>query len=633
VYLKIKKIIMTTNDRYLNVQFHLLSTEVNITSISRLSGVKHAIKQELSNTLSHVDAPQLQLYTNSNKDQLINTWDSLNSLPQEYFTEGGCCVVIFITPARELSKNDHSTSSHSTFSLTATGMERKRQKTDWQVSTLGQLLYDPNSALFELNSEYLAKTGLPSQKLILYCRPTFHEQFKFLQNRVIDDGVLGWILGPPGTGKSTTALAFASTLDRNTWVITWIHLDRADYPVCVRLEGDSKKSREIYDSNIEELFDILEEVDKSKQHIVFIDGYTLNGRKHIDVQQACYSWLKKDREKRRLVLVCSMSSRFKAKPEKDMMLNLKEFFVYSWMEEEYLEAVRHPDFFNHIKTALDADLPIDSSPEDLVRSKFYFAGASARWMFLFSTNDVIQETDESVFKVSDIIPYIKGTTGDLSDNVRNRLFSSILAQNGIFRRKTSIISRFAAVMLAIKAGPELIRHLAEVTRKNSNPSMDGWMLEMWFFASLRHGGIKLSNKNGTEFQIQAESDIETLDVTSFPTLPENNGVWFKPSKWNQGGFDAIFLEKGKGLVKFVQVTGGDSHSFKIEFFYSFLLALGQSPQSFEVTDVEIFFIVDHKKRSFKLEKPSVLGLLNDFGWEYGKELEKVKVVFIKGWCD
>jgi hypothetical protein len=34
--------------------------------------------------------------------------------------------------------------------------------------------------------------------------------------------------------------------------------------------GRFKKSLEIYDNNIEELFDIVEEVDKSKQHMVFI---------------------------------------------------------------------------------------------------------------------------------------------------------------------------------------------------------------------------------------------------------------------------------------------------------------------------------------------------------------------------
>ena len=518
--------------------------------------------------------------------------------------------------------------------ITAADKERKRRRTEWEVSTLAQLSYDPSSTLFQLDSNYLAKTGLATQKLVLYCRTTFHDQFKFLRERVINNGVLGWILGPPGTGKSTTTLAFASTLERNNWIITWIHLDRADYPVCVRLEGDSKKSREIYDINIDELFDILEEVDESKQHIVFIDGYTLNGDKHIDIQKACYSWLKKDREKRRLVVVCSMSSRYKAKMEKDMMLNLEKFDVYSWKEEEYLLAVRNDEFFKHVKSALDADLPIKSPREDLVRSKLYFAGASARWMFLFATQAVIEQTDESVASVDDIFPYIKGTVGDRSNNVVNRLFSSSFAEDDMFHRKNSIVSRFAGVMLAIKAGPDLIRRLAEATKLDGNPSMDGWMLEMWFFACLRHGGVKLFNSSDEEFQTWPESKVKTLDINSFPTIPENNGVWFKPSKWNQGGFDAIFLEKGKGLVRFVQVTGGDTHSFKIEYFYSFLLALCQSPQSFEITCLEIVFVVGQKKRStFNVAKPSVPGMLKDFGWKFGEELDKVKIVFIKGWCD
>ena len=189
-------------------------------------------------------------------------------------------------------------------------------------------------------------------------------------------------------------------------------------------------------------------------------------------------------------------------------------------------------------------------------------------------------------------------------------------------------------MLAIKAGPDLIRCLAEATQHDGNPSMDGWMLEMWFFASLRHGGVKLFDNSNEEFQTWPESNIKIVDNNSFPSLPENNGVWFKPSKWNQGGFDAIFLEKGKGLVKFVQVAGGDTHSFKIEYFRSFLLALGQSPQSFEIKCLEIIFVVDQKKRStFNLAKPSVPGMLKDFGWKFGEELDKVKIVFIKGWRD
>jgi hypothetical protein len=338
--------------------------------------------------------------------------------------------------------------------------------------------------------------------------------------------------------------------------------------------------------------------------------------------------------------------------EKDMMLNLEQFNVYSWKEEEYHLAVQNDKFYSHVKTALDSGLQIDSlldnsvmnsgiqidSPsedsvkdvelqirKDFVRSKFYFAGASARCMFSLNTSDVIQHTGISVAFVNDIFQYLQGTLGDQSNNVVNRLFSSSLAEHDIFSRKTSIISRFAGVMLAVKKGPDLIRRLAEFTLHDGNHSMDGWILEMWFFASLCHGGVKLFDTDEKESENWPEDNFKTLDINSFPPLPET-GVWFKPIQWNQGGFDAIFLDKGKGLVRFVQVIGGDTHLFKIEYFYSFLLALGQSPQSFEITCLEIIIVVDQKKRStFKLVK--------DFGWKFGKELDKVKIGFIKGWCD
>jgi hypothetical protein len=40
----------------------------------------------------------------------------------------------------------------------------KRIKTDWEVSKIKQLSYDPSSVLFVLDSNYLANTGLMSWK-------------------------------------------------------------------------------------------------------------------------------------------------------------------------------------------------------------------------------------------------------------------------------------------------------------------------------------------------------------------------------------------------------------------------------------------------------------------------------------
>jgi hypothetical protein len=125
---------------------------------------------------------------------------------------------------------------------------------EWSVSKLTALEYNPESPLFTLDTEYLADSGLAQRKLVLYCRPTFHDQFKFLQKRVLDEGILGWIIGPPGTGKSATALSFASCLDRNKWTITWIHLSRNKNSVCIRMEGDYKKVRVFKYYELDEYF-------------------------------------------------------------------------------------------------------------------------------------------------------------------------------------------------------------------------------------------------------------------------------------------------------------------------------------------------------------------------------------------
>ena len=88
---------MKSKDRYLNVQYGTITAEVEITGISRLGGVQDAIKTKLGEAIP-VAAALIQLYTNSNKDQQINTWALFNSLTEEYFTEGGCCVVIGTSP-------------------------------------------------------------------------------------------------------------------------------------------------------------------------------------------------------------------------------------------------------------------------------------------------------------------------------------------------------------------------------------------------------------------------------------------------------------------------------------------------------------------------------------------------------
>jgi hypothetical protein len=188
-------------------------------------------------------------------------------------------------------------------------------------------------------------------------------------------------------------------------------------------------------------------------------------------------------------------------------------------------------------------------------------------------------------------------------------------------------------MLAIKAGPDFIRNLALATKLDGNPSMDGWMLEMWFFASLRLGGVDLLNESGEKIEHLHESIVRTLVIPDFPVLPEGLGVWFKPSKWNQGGFDAIYIHKTDRLVRFVQVTGGATHSFEIGHFSRFLQDLEKS-QKWKPKKLEILFLVDLKQRKiFQFATTTGHGKLTKYGWKRGEETENVQIVFINGWND
>ena len=126
----------------------------------------------------------------------------------------------------------------------------------WKVTEFTPLMYDPSMELFEIDA---TATGLWPQKAVLYCRPSFHQQFEFLQKRVIEESCLGWVTGGKGTGKSFTTFAFASSLPRGNWVVTWLHLFYLRYPSCVRLDGNLKLSQTICQSG--DLSQVLNQVD------------------------------------------------------------------------------------------------------------------------------------------------------------------------------------------------------------------------------------------------------------------------------------------------------------------------------------------------------------------------------------
>jgi hypothetical protein len=338
-----------------------------------------------------------------------------------------------------------------------------------------------------------------------------------LKEEVMKNSQWGWILGPPGTGKSITTYAFLLKLiGSKQWKITWIHLSRRSFPRYVQFDGNYKYSGKLDDIEVLDF-------ESDKKHILVLDGYT-GATKDEPILLKCQAWFSENITLHRMAVLCSMSSRGKSNPQDDINERVKIHNVNSWKLEEYHQAIKDKVFFESIREFLDGSLDLKITPQELIDSKYYFAGGSSRFMFCLKTNEIVVLLDESVRSVEDPTPYIKGTIGDQSNFVVNRLFN-IHIENSIW--KHSIVSEYAASRLAMKMGRKLVENFYQTLKSRLNPSMDGWLLEMWFFASLSEEGVTVYNSSQNEDVTWPQSDILNFDPNQMNLdLFKSSPVWY-----------------------------------------------------------------------------------------------------------
>jgi hypothetical protein len=199
--------------RFLNVQYDSLTAEVDITSMSRLGEVQDAIKAKLGEAIP-VAAGLIQLYTNSNRDQLINTWALFNSLTEEYFTEGGCCVVIGTFPLHDAMdidtesilqrnntpnvdtlglRNQQSSVIHGTLLTAEIDYLTTKLKTFANAKLVNECLQTPNNDFFPYPQKEIKK---------LYVRKCYVDLFDLLLEKITLGKKSFAISGTPGIGKS-----------------------------------------------------------------------------------------------------------------------------------------------------------------------------------------------------------------------------------------------------------------------------------------------------------------------------------------------------------------------------------------------------------------------------------------------
>ena len=99
-----------------------------------------------------------------------------------------------------------------------------------------RFVYDETKLFLDISAGSGKESGLRAfededvkeKGMRIFSRKGLREQMDFMQKRVMQAGSLGWVLGAPGTGKSLTGLAFALSIDREVWGVSWMHI--SPYP-------------------------------------------------------------------------------------------------------------------------------------------------------------------------------------------------------------------------------------------------------------------------------------------------------------------------------------------------------------------------------------------------------------------
>jgi len=285
-------------------------------------------------------------------------------------------------------------------------------------------------------------------------------------------------------------------------------LRRSSVPIVVRFDGMSKKTSVIDEPIYDEVKRILLDVpDKSKKHIVFVDGFAQGHTIHDDVYFASHTWMQHDKTTRRLVVVCSMSTRYNSTGHEDEIDYMKEFKVYSWDKQEYFDAVSHNDFFASVQDALEENSESHvkkgkvtlARRRELVESKYHYAGGCSRFMFQLSSKRVSSLLIEAMDDIDNMDSYKEARIGQKNPHVVNRLFSKYPGRGTSKKTDTFIVSSYAGNLLAERLGPDFIEYISKTINSPKNPAFDGWLFEFWFFACLNQfAGVELYANNETK---------------------------------------------------------------------------------------------------------------------------------------
>ena len=529
-----------------------------------------------------------------------------------------------------------------------------------QREKLSAIEFSGRVKYLRIDKKYLEGSGLEVGHRTLFVRRDVSDLFAKLLKDVIEDGSFCWIGGPPGVGKSFATYVLLCTCINSNLIITWIYFNHVGSPSYVRFNGEIKSTGKVPISTMDFLAFMEHEEFRDKMHIVIQDGYNEKDMLCISVRALCSDWFEKDTAHRRDIVISSSGSPPGMHAAQKVRFKFTQISICSWTKSECKEAVQDGAFFEQVKSRLDGHITtihthaqapnpeaslskFDLTPEDLIESKFHFAGGSSRYMFDMSTEDVIRDIAYYVDRCEDLYPYLSGMLGSSSSIAVNHLLSTYPSVRPHQRRHVPI-SAYAAALIAEKLGPNLVSQLRKTLESERNSELDGHLFEMWFFAKLKASRTHIMRKWAQSRNIftrwcdtiwECSTLIDFDPEKDVPPISLTEGTWLRPTKWNQGGFDAVFIEPHKSAVTFAQVIRANEHSFKSHFFKSLLVTI-KVVWGIDIKFLDIYFVISKATaQTFQIKQPSEIGLFEDYKvpqdnsrWTRNSELKCAQICYL-----
>ncbi|TDH71156.1 hypothetical protein CCR75_006587 [Bremia lactucae] len=464
----------------------------------------------------------------------------------------------------------------------------------WQLlhNKCPPLAIEHNNPLVRIPTAYTVGSGVAADEgkdLLLYRRSQLIEEWQTLNTCVCNSFAELWIVGPPGTGKSCAAFAFACSLDRTDWDVVWVHLpkDSISMVKCILFRGANEKW--FCEITSDELDTVLQSL--KKKTILFVDGYMRDTESGEYIGKSCIAWRaktegssmathSKDDVQDQCDVISTNADAFRLRttarlPEEALLLEVKDVMLFKLMSrtfEEYEMALKLDEFFEHVKSKFTNTLqPVPwEERKQLLEDKYFVAVTS--------------------------LTSLRAIPCVVSKKIVHRLFSCFRDPTGL---DTCIVSSYVARKYVKILGPDFVQKIA--TSLSRNPWMDGQFFELWFFSTLQYGGVqcfKLGD-NGETFvhDTWKTNDVPFFDPKGYIPLNQTK-QWLEPRSWNRGGYDAVYVKSSynstgasNGLVRFVQITRADKHSFKAHYLALLLVKLTNFLRAHQSQTVEVYFVV------------------------------------------